>query len=584
MAELLESQNQFPVEVTELPGGLGNINTETLSDFDVAIVWTNQGLDDTQARSAGDALADFVSQGGGVVEMVFSQYAPTNDIEGRWRGDDFSCVGSVDRTSIFTPGQLGTVAQPDHPLMAGVSSLSADTYRTGDAPLLPGAALIASYSDGQVLAATRQDRGGRVAFLGIYPSAPGALGGDWEQLIVNAVDWAGQPVTASVGGPYIIGEGTETVTLDASDSTGGIVAYRWDTDLDGDYDDATGATIDIDTASIDGPETVSIGLQVENADGKQSETVATITVENLPPEIIGAPPIEAPLGGVFYYSVRAEDAAGANDPLSFEVIAGPAGATFDEFQTLVWEPPLDTEVDAVFPFAIRVDDGDGGQDTLEWEVTVKISDSDGDEILDHLDNCPGLSNPDQADLDEDGIGDRCDTDVDGDGLSRREEVLNFSSDMDTDSDDDGLSDGDEVNIYNTSPAERDSDDDGLEDPEEIELQTDPNNVDTDGDGLSDGEEVEVLFTDPLNPDTDGDGLSDGEEIELGTDPLNADTDGDGILDGREVESGNDPFNLNPPSENPGSCHCKAPTQNRPPPIWLLLSVSALIFLRRTQTF
>ncbi len=121
------------------------------------------------------------------------------------------------------------------------------------------------------------------------------------------------------------------------------------------------------------------------------------------------------------------------------------------------------------------------------------ADSDGDGILDQDDNCPYELNLDQLDMDGDGLGDACDDDIDGDGLSNEFEQM-----------------------YNL----------------------DPYSPDSDGDGILDGDE-----------DDDGDGLTNFEENQLGTNPLNSDTDGDGFIDKREIEKGTDPLDAN---SKPGS--------------------------------
>ncbi len=118
-----------------------------------------------------------------------------------------------------------------------------------------------------------------------------------------------------------------------------------------------------------------------------------------------------------------------------------------------------------------------GVDACPWEAETVNGymdmdgcpepDRDGDGIPDEVDDCPDIPDPDQTDLDRDGLGDVCDDDIDDDGLLNvceipdtmtcpimcRDICEDFAPDCtgcadtdpyDPDSDDGGLSDGTEV--------------------------------------------------------------------------------------------------------------------------------------------
>ncbi|MCP4567791.1 MAG: HYR domain-containing protein, partial [FCB group bacterium] len=80
----------------------------------------------------------------------------------------------------------------------------------------------------------------------------------------------------------------------------------------------------------------------------------------------------------------------------------PTGSIFDTGTTIVQTVAIDAA---------------GNADTSYFNIEVMLNDPDDDGRPDWDDNCPALSNPDQADIDEDGYGNVCDscTDIDGDG-------------------------------------------------------------------------------------------------------------------------------------------------------------------------
>ncbi|MFH1874694.1 MAG: thrombospondin type 3 repeat-containing protein [Pseudomonadota bacterium] len=65
-------------------------------------------------------------------------------------------------------------------------------------------------------------------------------------------------------------------------------------------------------------------------------------------------------------------------------------------------------------------------------VTSDPNDLDGDGISNDLDNCPTIANEDQFDTDEDGSGDACDGDDDGDLIIDRLDICPYEYAPDTD--------------------------------------------------------------------------------------------------------------------------------------------------------
>ncbi len=106
-----------------------------------------------------------------------------------------------------------------------------------------------------------------------------------------------------------------------------------------------------------------------------------------------------------------------------------------------------------------------------------LLDDDHDSVRDFEDNCPGAYNPHQDDLDRDGKGDACDTDIDGDGVDNAaDNCTTVQNANQGDLDGDGRGD----------PCDSDDDADGVPDARDnCARKSNADQKDTDGDGTGD---------------------------------------------------------------------------------------------------
>lgn len=168
-------------------------------------------------------------------------------------------------------------------------------------------------------------------------------------------------VVARAGGPYAASEGA-SLLVDGStsyDRDGLIVAYDWDLDGDGEFDDADVA---IATVRFRDEGIHVVRLRVRDDAGGEDVDLATVDVSNEPPAVVAPSALASVEGQVLALSGASVSDPGLDDTLTATVSWGdggpaePAGISSGE---LVAQHLFRDE--GTFAVDICVNDGDGGQ-------------------------------------------------------------------------------------------------------------------------------------------------------------------------------------------------------------------------------
>ncbi len=190
ISELMAALTAFDdLTVTQYPlEGLATLTADELLPFDVVLsqndlTWEASSGDRT---NVGNVLADYIDAGGKVVANMYLYSYDGWGLAGRFITEGYGPFVSTTR-DIWGAGSLGTIHNPNHPLMEGVNAID-DSWGHQDPTVASGADLIADWSDGQPMIAVNEN----VVGLNILPiNGNSSWASDLATLLHNSIIYLG---------------------------------------------------------------------------------------------------------------------------------------------------------------------------------------------------------------------------------------------------------------------------------------------------------------------------------------------------------------------------------------------------------
>ena len=195
-AGIIAQCGEFCVRVDPYNFGTTQMTLSQMMAYDVVWVDTYSG---TTPSGTGDLLADYMDAKGnlGSGGVIVNGRGPYNSgiwqITGRYFTDQYSPLPYG--VSQWLYKNIGTIYVPGHPIMDGVTAVSAYPH-SRILSTNPGAARIVDWTDGAILLATKENpkvsNGARAVAMPwrSWSSPDGTCNGDCIKIVVNAIKWA----------------------------------------------------------------------------------------------------------------------------------------------------------------------------------------------------------------------------------------------------------------------------------------------------------------------------------------------------------------------------------------------------------